>query len=100
MKVALPHDLGREEVRRRLKERSHEIADYIPGGMAQVETNWRSEDVMELSVNAMGQGITGNVEVEEEQVIFRIDLPPMLSFVKPMIESAIRSNGTKMLEKH
>ena len=100
MKVALPHDLGREEVRRRLKDRSHEIADYIPGGMADVETSWPSEDVMELSVKAMGQGITGNVEVEDEQVIFRIDLPPMLSFVKPMIESAIRSNGTKMLAKH
>ena len=99
MRVALPHDLGRDEVRRRLKERSHEIADHVPGGMAEVETRWRGEDVMELSVGAMGQNITGEVEVEENQVIFSIELPAMLSFVKPMIESAIRSQGSKMLEK-
>lgn len=99
MRIALPHELGREEVRRRLKERSHEIADYIPGGLANVETSWQSEDVMQLDVNAMGQNITGDIEVEDDQVVFTIELPAMLSFVKPMIESAIRSNGTKLLEK-
>ncbi|WFL78254.1 polyhydroxyalkanoic acid system family protein [Altererythrobacter arenosus] len=100
MRIALPHDLGRDEVRRRLKERSHEIADYIPGGLAKVDTNWRSEDRMELGVNAMGQQITGDIEVYDSEVVFQIKLPPALSFVRPMIEGAIRANGTKMLEKN
>lgn len=99
MRIALPHDLGKEEVRRRLRERSHEIADYIPGGLANVETQWQGEDVMQLKVNAMGQGITGDIEVHENQVVFQIELPAALSFVRPMIESAIRSNASKMLEK-
>ncbi len=98
MRIALPHELGRDEVRRRLKERSHEIADYIPGGLAQVDTSWSSEDRMELGVSAMGQHITGDIEVHETELVFQIKLPPALSFVRPMIESAIRSNGTKMLE--
>lgn len=97
MRVALPHDLGKEEVRRRLHERSHEIADYVPGG--RVDTQWLGEDRMELTVNAMGQKITGDIEVEDSQVIFQIKLPAALSFVRPMIEGAIRSNGTKMLAK-
>lgn len=100
MRVAIPHDLGREEVRRRLTERSHEIADYIPGGIASVETNWRGEDVMHLGVSAMGQQIAGSVEIEDSQVVFVVELPSALSFVKPMIEGAIRSNGTKLLEKN
>lgn len=99
MRVALPHDLGKDEVRRRLKERSHEIADYIPGGIADVDTTWRGEDRMELGVSAMGQHITGDIEVYDKEVVFQIKLPPALSFVRPVIESAIRSNGTKMLEK-
>ena len=99
MKVAIPHDLGREEVRRRLRERSHEIGDHIPGGMAEVATTWRSEDVMAIDVKAMGQRLHGDIEIEDNQLIFQIDLPPMLSFIKPMIESAIRSNAPRLLEK-
>ena len=98
MRVALPHELGREEVRRRLKERSHEIADYLPGSMATVENDWVSEDRMALHISAMGQDITGHIDVEDNQVIFEIVLPGMLSFVEPMIEKAIRKDGQKMLE--
>ena len=98
MKVALPHDLGREEVRNRLKERSHEIADYMPGGMAEVETDWIDEDRMALMVSAMGQNITGHIDIEDNQVIFEIKLPGILSFVEPMIEKAIRKDGTRLLE--
>lgn len=98
MRVALPHDLGREEVRRRLKERSHEIADYMPGGMGEVETDWIDEDRMALMVSAMGQNITGHIDIEDNQVIFEIKLPGILSFVEPMIEKAIRKDAAKMLE--
>jgi hypothetical protein len=98
MRVALPHDLGREEVRRRLRERSHEIADYIPGGLADVDTSWTDQDTMHLIVAAMGQRITGDIEIEDEKVIFEIDLPMALTFVRPMIEKAIRTNGQKMLK--
>ena len=98
MRVALPHDLGREEVRRRLNDHSHEIRDYIPGGMAEVDMDWVEEDRMALHVSAMNQTITGHIDVYDEQVVFEIELPGMLSFVEPAIEKAIRSNGQKMLE--
>ncbi|KUO58058.1 MAG: hypothetical protein APF78_01015 [Sphingomonadales bacterium BRH_c3] len=98
MRVALPHDLGRDEVRHRLSTRSHEIADYLPGGIADVETDWVSEDRMALLVSAMGQNITGHIDIEDRQVIFEITLPRMLSFIEPVIEKAIRKDGPKMLE--
>ncbi len=97
MRVALPHDLGREEVRRRLNDRSHEIVDYIPDGMADVEMDWVEEDRMALHITAMNQTVTGHIDVYEEQVVFEVQLPGMLSFVEPAIEKAIRSNGQKML---
>lgn len=99
MRVALPHDLGREEVRRRLSERSHEIADHIPGGLAQVRSQWPSEDLMQLEVDAMGQTVKGDIEVHDNQVVIKFDLPAALSFFRPMIEGAVRSNATKLLEK-
>lgn len=98
MRVPIPHNLPKEEVRHRLSSRSHEIADFIPGGMAQVTTDWPNEDTMTLGVRAMGQGINGRVLIEERQVVFEVDLPPALSFIEPMVAGAIRQQGTKLLE--
>jgi hypothetical protein len=98
MRVVIPHELGRVEVRRRLHERSHEIAGFIPGGVAKVHTDWPGEDLMTLAVTAMGQSVTGRVEIAEREVVFDLTLPPALSFVEPMIESAVRSKGTKLLK--
>lgn len=97
MRVPIAHTLPKEEVRRRLRERSHEIANFIPGGMADVTTGWPNEDQMDLSVRAMGQGIDGRVLIEDAQVVFEVDLPPALSFVEPMIAGAIRDKGQKLL---
>lgn len=99
MRIPISHSLPREEVRHRLASRSHEIRNFIPGGMADVSTHWPDEDTMTLAVRAMGQGIDGRVKIEETQVVFEIDLPPALGFVEPMIAGAIRQQGTKLLEK-
>ena len=98
MRVALPHDLDKATVRERLKSRSHEIADHIPGGMAQVETSWPSEDRMDMTVRAMGQDLNGMVELEDKQVVFTVVLPPALGFIEPIVESAIRASGQKLIE--
>ncbi len=98
MRVPIPHNLGKDEVRRRLQSRSHEIGQFVPGGMADVVTSWPDEDRMELSVKAMGQGIDGCVIIEEAQVVFEIELPPALSFVEPMVAAAIRKQGHKLIE--
>lgn len=98
MRVALPHNLDRETLRQRLRSRSHEIADHIPGGMAEVETRWPSEDRMDMIVRAMGQDLHGAVELEDEQVVFTVVLPPALGFVEPIVEKAIRASGQKMIE--
>ncbi len=98
MQVAIPHNLGREEVRRRMQARGHEIGDNIPGGMADVQTSWPSEDRMTLSISAMGQALTGHIDIEEEQVLFEMMLPPALGFLKPIVEAAIADQGRRMLE--
>lgn len=97
MRVAIPHSLDRAEVRRRLRERSGEIADFVPVPMATVRTAWPGEDLMTLNVAAMGQSIDGRIEIADSQVVFEIDLPPALSFVEPMIKGAIEDKGRKLL---
>ncbi len=97
MQVAIPHQLGREEVRRRLKGSSHQIADAIPGGMADVQTNWPSEDSMHMAILALGQSLNGRIDIMDDQVVFFMDLPPALGFIQPIVESAIQQQGQKLL---
>jgi hypothetical protein len=97
MRVALPHDLDKATLRERLRSRSHEIADHIPGGMAEVTTSWPSEDRMDMAIRAMGQDLHGAVELEDKQVVFTVILPPMLGFIEPIVESAIKASGQKLI---
>ena len=99
MNVSLPHNLGKEEVRRRMHAHAHEIANYFPRGMATVETRWPSEDRMDLLITAAGQRIDGGIDVGEDFVAIELDLPPMLGFLGGTIERAVRSQGGKMLRK-
>lgn len=98
MRVAIPHGLGKDEVRQRLKSRSHELADFIPGDVADVTTGWPSEDRMTMCVAAMGQQLDGLVDIEDGQVVFEVVLPAALSFVEPVVKSAIQKGGQKLLE--
>lgn len=98
MRVAIPHTLDKDEVRRRLRTRTGEIGSFIPGGFADVETTWPSEDRMTMAIRAMGQHMGAHVEIEERQVVFQVDLPPALAFVEPMVAGAIRDKGTKLLK--
>ena len=97
MRVPMQHNLGKDEVRRRLQSRSHEIADAIPGGLAEVETSWPDEDRMAMAIKAGGSLINAHVLIEDEQIVFEIDLPPALSFIEPIIAGALRKKGQKLL---
>jgi hypothetical protein len=97
MRVAVQHDLGKEEARRRLQSRGHEIADMVPGNMAEVTTGWPSEDRMTITVAAMGQEMGGAVDIEDAQVVFEIQLPAMLSFMEPAMKGAVEKNAGKLL---
>jgi hypothetical protein len=97
MQVAITHQLGREEVRRRLSSSSHQIADAIPGGMADVTTEWVTEDSLSLAITAMGQVIAGRIDIADEDVMFTVDIPLALGFIKPIVEGTIRQAGEKLL---
>lgn len=99
MKVPIPHELPKEEVRRRLKERAHEMADHIPGPMAEVLTDWPSDDRMNMTITAMGHNLVGTVDIEDARLLVEVTLPPMLGFMEPVISGAMKDQGQKLLAK-
>ncbi|MFM5916952.1 MAG: polyhydroxyalkanoic acid system family protein [Novosphingobium sp.] len=98
MRVPIPHSLGKEEARRRLHARSGDLAGMMPGGMADVQVTWPSEDRMALAVTAMGSSVNAAVEVGESQVVVDVDLPGALKFFEPLVRGAVEQNARKLLK--
>jgi len=96
--VDVPHNLGKDEARRRLANNLHKLQEHIPGG-AQVQSGW-SGDQLNLDVAAMGQAVTASIDVMENKVHLRVLLPPMLGMFSGMIQAALQKKGSVLLEDH
>lgn len=92
----LSHSLGAEEAKRRMQASSGRLKDHLPGG-AQVETRWEG-DRMLLAVRAIGQEVSGHIDVLESKVHVELLLPPMLALFAGKIEGLLRKKGGELLE--
>jgi len=98
IEVDLPHNLGKDEARRRIANNVHKLSEHIPGG-AQVQSGWTG-DQLNLDVAAMGQSITAAIDVMETKVHLKVLLPPMLGMFSGMIQAALQRKGDVLLEDH
>ena len=96
--VDLPHNLGKDEARRRIANNIHDLGQHIPGG-AQVQSGW-SGDQLNLDVTAMGQSIAATIDVMETKVHLKVLLPGMLGMFGSLIQGALQSQGHVLLEDH
>jgi len=98
IEVDLPHNLGKEEARRRIASNVHRLTDHIPGG-AQVQSDWTG-DRLDLGVAAMGEQIHATMDVQDTKVRVRFTLPGMLGMFSGVIAGALQSRGGMLLEDH
>jgi putative polyhydroxyalkanoate system protein len=96
--VDVPHNLGKDEARRRIANNLHKLQEHIPGG-AQVQSGWTG-DQLNLDVAAMGQAVAASIDVMENKVHLRVLLPPMLGMFSGMIQAALQKKGSVLLEDH
>jgi hypothetical protein len=94
--VDLPHTLGAEEARRRIERNLGKLTDHIPGG-ARVGSRW-SGNRLDLDIDAMGQQVAAEIDIQESLVRLKMTLPPSLAFFSGMLEPLIRKQGAAMLE--
>ncbi|MCU0948380.1 MAG: polyhydroxyalkanoic acid system family protein [Porphyrobacter sp.] len=98
MRVTLPHDLSREEVRRRMHAHAGEIASFFPPGLADVTTSWPSEDRMDITATVVGYTIPGGVDVRDKEVVIEMRLPAMLGIMRGALEMAVKKEGGRLLK--
>ena len=95
--IDIPHALGRDEAKRRMKARVGNLAAKLPGGAATVTSSWLAEDRMRLDIVTMGQTIAAVLDVEDRLVRVSLDLPPMLAFMSGAIAAIVKRSGEELL---
>ena len=98
IEVDLPHSLGREEARRRIAGNIHKLEEHIPGG-AKVESGWAG-DQLNLRVQALGDSVQAQIDVEDSKVRVKVLLPGLLGMFAGPIQAALRKKGHVLLEDH
>jgi hypothetical protein len=96
--IDVPHRLGRDGARERMKARVGDLAGHMPGGVAEIRSSWPSRDEMALEIGVMGQTIPARMEVQDSVVRVHVSLPPMLAMFSGMIGAAVKTGGEKLLE--
>jgi putative polyhydroxyalkanoate system protein len=96
--VDLPHNLGKDEARRRIANNVHKLEQHIPGG-AQVQSGW-SGDQLNLTVAAMGETVNAVIDVLDTKVHLKVLLPGMLGMFSGLVQAALQKKGSVLLEDH
>lgn len=96
--VDLPHNLGKDEARRRIANNMHKLQEHIPGG-AHVQSGW-SGDQLNLQVAAMGETVNATIDVQETKVHLKVLLPGMLGMFGGLVQAALQKKGGALLEDH
>jgi len=96
--VVIPHQLGRVEARRRLETGLGQLKHSFADKVTSIEEAWAG-DRLDIRVGALGQSITGNLDVGEDQVRVELQLPWMLAMLAEKAKGLIQKQGTLLLER-
>ena len=95
--VSIPHRLGREEARRRLRHGLTRAAASLP--VLKVDEEKWDGDRMVFRVRALGQAAAGHVDVEDDHVRVEVTLPWLLQRFAQVAQATIKNRGRLLLTK-
>jgi len=96
--VSIPHHLGKDEAVRRLKSGLGGVRTNYGHLFAIQEEAWTGE-TLQFRVSAIGQVVSGTIDVADDHVTLQVYLPWLLAKVAEAIQPLIRKEGTLLLEK-
>jgi Putative polyhydroxyalkanoic acid system protein (PHA_gran_rgn) len=96
--ITISHQLSRQEARGRLQKNMDGIRSHLSRYASEVDNQW-TEDRMDFRVVAVGQTVTGRIDVLDDAVRVEVHLPWLLARLGTRIGDRIRQQGRTMLTK-
>ena len=97
--VTISHDLGRAGARGRIDGGLDKLMNSFAAGMLTLDKSWSTDDRMDFDARAMGQHVTGHVDVADDSVTIEVKLPLLLAGMAEKIAGKLRDDGKLLLEK-
>lgn len=96
--VRVPHKLSKADARARIDKGFAKVQEQIAGKSVNVEQEWQGE-TMAFKAGAMGQSLTGKLNVMDDHVHIEVDLPWFLAKLSGMVEDKLRKGTQLLLDK-
>jgi Putative polyhydroxyalkanoic acid system protein (PHA_gran_rgn) len=96
--VSIPHRLGKDEAIRRLKRGLGSVRTEYRA-LFQVQQEIWSGERLAFNIIALGQSISGTMDVADDYVRLELTLPLLLAAFARGVEALIRKRGLLLLEK-
>ncbi|WP_294338024.1 polyhydroxyalkanoic acid system family protein [uncultured Sphingomonas sp.] len=96
VELDIAHSLGRDAAKSRIAGGIAKLESYIPGGKV-TEHHWDGDRLM-FNVAAMGQRAAATVDVLEDKVHLKVELPPFLAMFANKIRDVLGREGPKLLK--
>jgi hypothetical protein len=96
--VDIPHQYTRQEAKSRIQNGIGQIRSQVAGFATSIEDSW-TDDQMDFRVVAVGQTVTGRIEVLDQSVRVEVNLPWVLSMVAEKLRGRIERQASLLLEK-
>ena len=96
--VAIPHHLGKDEALRRLKSGLAEAGTSF-GHLFSVKEQMWTDNHLQFQVSALGQVMSGSIDVADDCVRLEVFLPWLLVMLAESLQPLISKEGTLLLEK-
>lgn len=95
--VSIPHKLGRSEARRRIDTGFAKILHQVPGIAGTCRQSWDGDRLI-FAIDAMGQAVSGAIDVLDHAVTMEIELPGMLGLLAGALKNRLQSAGQLLLK--
>jgi hypothetical protein len=96
--LTLPHELGRAEARRRIDEGFALFAQRMGAAAGMLTKSW-SGDRLSFVFQALGQSVSGTIDVADTDIRLEVLLPNLLAMIADKVKGRLRKEGQLLLEK-
>ncbi|MDM0022500.1 polyhydroxyalkanoic acid system family protein [Variovorax saccharolyticus] len=96
--ISIPHQLGRAEARRRIEGGFAKIVHLLPGSSGSANERWDGDRLI-FTVAALGQTVSGVIQVFDTTVQMDIQLPGVLGVIASGLKAKLQKMGHLLLTR-
>lgn len=97
--VDIPHELGRDEARRRIETGTDQAKAMLAKSGVAVSTMTWTGDRLDFKVSALAQSVDGSIDIGAESVRVEVRLPLLLALFAQKIQKSLGKEGNLLLTK-